>query len=114
MNLMNYLLKFSYQQGCREAMTKLGMANPEDEALKQLVVEQLTGDSLGAAGMGMASADDFVNFTEEDQTEDALNGNLDLQNTDEKNVHWGGKASLEGGDAGTRNEQLGLPRFNGV
>lgn len=32
----------------------------------------------------------------------------------EKKPNWSGSSSLESGDSGTRNEQMGLPRFSGV
>lgn len=116
---MSKFLKFSYYLGCKHAMDAVGMPSPaydedEEDPKEQLPAEQLSGDALGPAGLGVADAESFVNFVEKDPTEDVLDGKLDIPNLDEKAVHWGGKASLESGDTGTRNEQMGLPRFNGA
>jgi hypothetical protein len=69
--------------------------------------------------LGM-SADMFAEFAEQDQT------NVDSENPNgpanppaiaknvDKTPSWSGQNSLESGDAGTRNYQMGLPRAGGV
>lgn len=69
--------------------------------------------------LGM-SADTFAEFAEQDQT-DAGSENPNgpenppaiAKNVD-KTPAWSGQNSLESGDAGTRNYQMGLPRAGGV
>jgi hypothetical protein len=80
-----------YTRGARQALIKLGL-----------------------------SADDFSEFAEQDQT------NVDSENPNgtenppaiakniDKTPAWSGQNSMESGDAGTRNYQMGLPRAGGV
>jgi hypothetical protein len=69
--------------------------------------------------LGM-SADMFAQFAEQDQTSvDSENPNgaenppAIAKNVD-KTPSWSGQNSLESGDAGSRNYQMGLPRAGGV
>jgi hypothetical protein len=80
-----------YTYGARQALIKLGM-----------------------------SADTFAEFAEQDQTDvdsenpnGAANPPAIAKNVD-KTPAWSGQNSLESGDAGTRNYQMGLPRAGGV
>lgn len=66
--------------------------------------------ALQKLGMDAAS---FAAMAQEDETkatEKVVAKSLDV----EKTPSWSGSSSLESGDAGTRNQQLGLPRFSGV
>ncbi len=63
---------------------------------------------------------DAESFAEVAQQDDTANFVID-KSTDPKKlegagkpVTWGGQASMESGDAGTRNYQMGLPRSGGV
>lgn len=87
--------RMHYRQGARHALLKLGMS-PD------------------------ISADMFAEFAEQDQT------SVDSQSPNgpenppaiakgvDKTPAWSGQNSLESGDAGTRNYQLGVPRAGGV
>lgn len=77
-----------YNQGRRLAFLKLGL---DAEAFAQIAQED--------------DADDFVN---QNDTAKDMSKNID------KPPAWGGQASMESGDAGTRNYQMGLPRAGGV
>ena len=81
------------------------------------------GARLALVKLGM-SADTFAEFAEQDQTNiDSENPNgpdnpPDIAKSIAKNVDktpaWSGQNSMESGDAGTRNYQMGLPRAGGV
>lgn len=73
----------------------------------------LEGAKLASAGLGL-DADAFVQFAHQDETEESNAGTRLRPINEEKAVHWSGQASLESGDTGTRNEQMGLPRNGGV
>jgi len=84
----------------------------EDALLQQLAEQQL--DPGASQGQG---SDSFAEFAQKDNTDEVIDGNAmppASGNVDEKPTHWSGNASLEGGDAGTRNYQMGLPRFGGT
>jgi hypothetical protein len=84
----------------------------EDALLQQLAAQQLDpGENQGKG------SDEFADFAQKDNTDQVMDGSAmpaTAGNTDEKPTHWSGNASLEGGDAGTRNYQMGLPRFGGT
>ena len=85
------MLSLYYRQGAQQALVKLGM-----------------------------SADAFAEFAEQDQTTtDSENPNGPenppaIAKGVDKSPAWSGQNSLESGDAGTRNYQMGLPRAGGV
>ena len=66
-------------------------------------------------GKQAALADLFVEFAQQDETlaadKDAPVQEAQLQ---EKPLHWSNSTPVEGGDAGTRNYNLGLPAYKGV
>lgn len=97
----------AYVLGVLSAYQKLGM----HEQNRQLASEQLTGDSLGPGGN---SAEQFTEFVKKDDTEEALLHPAQVNPNYDKPVHWSGRSSLDSGDAGTRQNEMGLPRFNGV
>lgn len=78
--------------------------------LKQIY---LTGIKTAAQAVGL-DADAFVQFAHEDDTADSMENQKAPLYNEEKPVHWSGAATLQGGDTGTRNEQLGLPRSQSV
>lgn len=64
--------------------------------------------------MAELGADQFVQFVQNDDIAEAIDAPMLPETKEDTAANWGGKSSLEGGDAGTRNEQLGLPRFSGA
>ncbi len=73
----------------------------------------LEGIKTASLGLGL-DANAFVQFAHEDTTEQS-HGEATMKTPNaEKAVHWSGRSGLEGGDAGTRNEQMGLPRNGAV
>ncbi len=70
--------------------------------------------AMAGAGANKPTAEDFVSFAQSDATNDETDPNKPPPTAagtiPEKPVGWGGNSSLEGGDAGTRNYQMGLPR----
>jgi hypothetical protein len=78
----------------------------------KLGAEQALQD-LGMPVDGALDADGFAQFAEQDQTgEVAQSGDTPppfAKNVD-KTPAWSGQNSMEAGDAGTRNYQMGLPR----
>lgn len=81
------------------------------------ILKQFYLEGVKAASMGLGlDAEAFVQFAHDDTTEDVQNG---AQIPADKpgastGVNWSGRSSLESGDTGTRNEQMGLPRSAGV
>lgn len=67
-------------------------------------------DALTSMGL---TADGFAEQVQNDETR-ATEKAKDQQLPAGKNVSWSGAASLDAGDAGTRNEQMGLPRYSGA
>ena len=62
-------------------------------------------------------ADAFVQYAHEDDTDEYVNQNTtkeDMSNKIDKAPAWGSQSSMESGDAGTRNYQMGLPRAGAV
>lgn len=62
-------------------------------------------------------ADAFAEFAEEDVTETKNSPDTEEQMMAkgvDTTPNWGGAGSLEGGDAGTRSYQMGLPRSGSV
>lgn len=78
----------AYSLGRRAGLLKLGL---DAEAFTQLIQQDDTADFADQ------------NATKKDQT----------QNID-KTPAWGSQSSMESGDAGTRNYQMGLPRSGAV
>lgn len=73
-----------------------------------------SGQERAMEDLGLPSAETFAQMVEADsspQEHRAAPPEVDLE---DKPVHWGGGASLEGGDSGTRQEQMGLPSSGGV
>jgi hypothetical protein len=79
------LLQRIYAQGCKTASHQLGI-----------------------------NADAFVQFANEDPTVEHLENQKAPPMREERPVHWSGAANVQGGDTGTRNEQMGLPRSQSV
>lgn len=61
-------------------------------------------------------ADGFADLAQEDDTEESLEKKVPtlMAKGVDSSPAWGGQSSLESGDAGTRNHQLGLPRSGAV
>jgi len=70
------------------------------------------GAQDAAQQLGFTSAL-FAQHAQKDDTRANEKGKADPKPV-EKKPSWGGVSSLESGDTGTRNEQMGLPRFSGV
>jgi hypothetical protein len=67
-------------------------------------------DGVKAASLGLGlNADTFIQFVSSDNTQEAHDQARGGPVTAEKAVHWSGRSNLEAGDAGTRNNQMGLP-----
>lgn len=77
-----------YNHGRRMLLMKLGL---DAEAFTQMVQQ-----------------DDTADFVNQNTTSKDMNQNLD------KAPAWGSQSSMEAGDAGTRNYQMGLPRAGAV
>lgn len=95
---------------------------PDLQALPDMGGDPNADPHMGADDQHHAAprhtSDEFVSFVQQDGTEDET-GNDKPKPTEagtipEKPPHWSGNASLEGGDAGTRNYQMGLPRSGAV
>lgn len=82
---MNSLLTHFYQYGQQQALVKLGF-----------------------------DADTFVQTVNEDTTQEQRESTHSRPVNEEKPMHWSGAANIQGGDTGTRNEQMGLPRSQAV
>ena len=80
--------------------------------------ESMDGAEAGGPPHGKPTSEDFVNFAQGDDTDEEANPNkpppTQAGTIPEKPPNWSGNASLEGGDAGTRNYQMGLPRSGAV
>lgn len=62
-------------------------------------------------------ADTFAQLAQEDDADDFVNQNgtpTDQPNNVNKPPAWSGQTSMEAGDSGTRNYQMGIPRSGGV
>lgn len=70
------------------------------------------GADEAAQQLGL-TAELFAEKATEDKTRASEKGKLKVDPL-EKKPNWSGASSLEAGDSGTRNEQMGLPRFSGV
>lgn len=99
----------AYLMGQVTALYKLGMDEempPMDPAMLPPEEEMPPMDEPGL------TSDAFVNFAESDDTSeiaDPTQDELPEAAGDEKKPHWGGNASLDAGDAGTRGMEMGLP-----
>jgi len=105
------LIKTAYDAGCVAALTQLfGKSAAED------ATEHPPDDASAALpiGGGNRDAKDFAQFAQNDTTEEVLSGKPSALAAVDKPVHWSGATSLDGGDAGTRTMNMGLPRFGGV
>lgn len=76
-------------------------------------------EALQALGLTLQGldADTFAQFAEEDQTDqhtESPDGPPPFAKNVDKAPAWSGQNSMEAGDAGTRNYQLGLPRSGAV
>ena len=71
------------------------------------------GADEAAQQLGL-TAELFAEHAKKDETRANEKGKVAPNPTDNKKPNWSGASSLEGGDTGTRNEQMGLPRFSGV
>lgn len=65
-------------------------------------------EALGQLGMPR-DADAFTEMVGQENENPSQVEELAPVNDEDKPTHWGGGASLEGGDVGTRLEQMGLP-----
>lgn len=131
---------YPYALGARFALAKLGMdyqemgevaedpaESPEGAPPlpmdEQEVPEELIAELLAAEGEQMPTeegqaltADAFTQFAQSDGTAEEADPNKEMSETpdEDSKPHWSGKSSLEAGDAGTRNHEMGLPTFGGV
>lgn len=78
--------------------------------LKQIY---LNGIKTASHQMGL-DADMFVQFANDDPTAQEMENQKTPLMRQERPVHWSGAANVQGGDTGTRNEQMGLPRSQSV
>lgn len=106
------LLKLAYAAGQAHALRLLlGKQAAEDAT-------HLPPDDASVAlpiGGGNPSSSDFATFAQRDsENRGADRPQPSGFNVPEKPVHWSGHTSLDGGDAGTRTMNMGLPRFGGV
>lgn len=100
------ITKIAYEAGQAEALAELGLEGAPMGALEGMPEEMPMGNPEGL------SADAFAEFAEQDNTEELANPNqegLPMADEGEKKPHWGGNASLDAGDAGTRGMEMGLP-----
>ena len=82
-----YLLKLAYSLGSTQARQNLGLPINSVDAFTQAVDQQdRDGDPNDTLEFGVP----------------------------DKPTHWSGGASIESGDAGTRNYQMGLPGSHGA
>lgn len=79
---------YSYRLGRREGLLKLGL---DAEDFAQLMQQ-----------------DDTAEFSDQNAT------SIDQEKNIGKTPAWGSQSSMESGDAGTRNYQMGLPRSGAV
>jgi len=82
---MSTVLTHFYKQGQQQALVKLGL-----------------------------DANMFVQAVNEDTTQEQRERTHAHPVHEEKPMHWSGAANIQGGDTGTRNEQMGLPRSQAV
>jgi hypothetical protein len=73
----------------------------------------IRGSKTASMQMGL-DADAFARFANEDPTPEHMESQKSPLMREERPVHWSGAANVQGGDTGTRNEQMGLPRSQSV
>lgn len=118
-------LHCAYLRGQQTALVKLGLEDPsmpteigdneetnEEEQLREMMEQMPPDQEVEQPEMQeMDSADAFAEQVNQDETESTVDvrpPETEQEQLD-KPPNWGGKASLEGGDAGTRNMNQGLP-----
>lgn len=130
--------KYTYYLGQVHAMLKLGMEemppsgegeeDKENPSLNSAEYEpqQEPGMEMGLPPSelpGMqeqmgSSADDFVQFVQNDDTTEIADPNqeelAEPGSVEEGNLQWSGRTSVEGGDAGNRMMEMGLPTSGAV
>lgn len=86
-----------------------------EELLQALLAEEgMEGGMPGEEGQA-PTADMFVDFANSDATADEADPNMmPTEEGEQDPTTWSGAASMEGGDAATRGQEMGLPKFNGV
>lgn len=89
-------MNFAYTLGAVHAFEKLGMYDQVPQVAAPLAAEQ------------------FTEFAKNDDTEETLLNPAQVNPSYDKPVHWSGRSSLDSGDAGTRQNEMGVPKFNGI
>jgi hypothetical protein len=114
------LIKFANYQGFPGEQQQQGPEAMSPESMDMMRAHTPSpADQLEAvdndAPNSLPDASTFVDFAQTDDTEEASSrpaASLDMHNG--RSPNWSGKSSLESGDAGMRNYEMGLPRTGGV
>jgi len=93
----------------------------EEAVPKELLAAMMAEHGVAAPDLPdedqASTADAFVEFAHQDNTAQEADPNTQIEEApgiEDKKPAWSGNASLDGGDAGTRNYEMGLPQASSV